>query len=316
MMHICRLTALVFAASTLLFASPSLAEHAVRVLNPVTLQLPDEDRTLTLRIALPEGDAPAPVIVFSHGANSSKDLYDLIADHWAAQGYAVLSPTHIDSESLALGLGPADGPRILAARVRDVAFLLTHADEVAAVAGVEGRLDVRRKVVAGHSFGALIAMAVAGVPLLDPASGERRDVTVPGVSAVITLHGVGDIAALAPEGWQRVSVPVFAAGGTHDPGLTGDGIQRPWRWRMGAFDLTNAQPRYALSLTEGDHYLGGLIGRLSAPGPADHEGLAAIQQLSSLFLAAVIRDDADARAKLDDPALPASITPRARLERR
>lgn len=316
MFHARGLSAWLIAVASFGFAFPAAAEHALRVVNAVTLQLPEEDRTLVLRIALPEHAASFPVIVFSHGANSSKDLYDLIADHWAAQGYAVLSPTHIDSESLALGLGPEDGPRILTSRVRDVAFLLTHTAQVAAAAGLEGRLDASRQAVAGHSLGALIAMAVAGVPLIDPATGERRDVSVPGVSALITLHGVGDIPALAPEGWQQVAVPVFAVGGTHDSGLTGDGIERSWRWRMGAFDLTSVQPRYGLSLAGGDHYLGGLIGRLTVPGPADHEGLAAIQQLSTLFLAAVLEADDDARALLDAPALPASITPRARLERR
>ena len=302
--------------AALAMASSAMAEHAVRVVNPVTLQLPDEERTLTLRIALPEHSSPVPMIVFSHGANSSKDLYDRIADHWAGHGFAVLSPTHIDSESLALGLGPADGQRILGERVRDVEFLLTHAADVAAAAGLEGRLDASKAVVAGHSLGALIALAAAGVPLIDPATGDRHDVSVPGLSALITLHGVGDIAALAPEGWRQISMPVFAVGGTDDPGLTGDGIRRSWRWRMGAFDLTSGQPRYALSLADGDHYLGGLIGRLTVPGPADHEGLAAVQQLSTLFLAAVVHDDAQARALLDAPSLPATITPRARLERR
>jgi dienelactone hydrolase len=319
----CELVLLAWFASALaLSLHPAWANDAdprIRIINPVTLEVPGEARELTLRVALPAAaDGPVPLIVFSHGANSSKDLYDRVADHWAAHGYAVFSPTHIDSESLALGLGPADGQRILRTRVSDLRLLLESPDSVARAAGLEVSLDARRRVIAGHSLGGLMAAVIAGVPIVDPASGESVAVGVPGLSALISLHGVGDIAALDPQGWSQLALPIFALAGTADPARTGDAIERPWRWRLGPYDLAPPGDNYALVLEDGDHYMGGLIGRFEVPGPPDEAGLAAFNRYSTLFLQAYLEDTPGARAKLDAAVLkrPPDITPRASLERR
>lgn len=289
-------------------AGPPVEVH--RLLLPV----PGEDRQIPLRVSLPAGKSAVPFIVFSHGANSSGELYERVLDHWAAQGYAVLAPTHIDSESLALGLTFADGPRILATRVADIRLLLESADVLLSEHGLGGRVDPAQRAVAGHSFGVLISLAVAGVPLRDPVSGEFRDVSVPGLAALLSLHGVGPISALDDDGWAGLSLPTFSVGGTRDPGLTGDGIDRPWRWRLGPYDhATPDGPAYALVLEEGDHYMGGLIGRYEVPGPPDDAGLAELQRLSGLFLAGYLAGDVAAAAELREQTGP---LPRGRLETR
>ncbi len=303
---------LLLAGSAPLAADP-LPAYPVEV-HRLALVPPGQAREMPLRIVLPAEGGPWPVVVFSHGANSSGELYSPVLDAWAAAGFAVLAPTHIDSESLALGLGPADAGRMLRTRVEELRWLLTGLDALGGHAGLAGRLDSARRAVAGHSLGVMISAIVAGVPWRDLDSGELRHDVVPELSALVSLHGVGRLPVLDDAGWQALSLPVFAVAGTDDPGLTGDGVARPWHWRLGVFDLPRAGRGHALVLPEGDHYLGGLIGRAMPASVPDTAGLAAVNRLSALFLRAELHGDADAARALaaEPPSQPAG----RRLERR
>lgn len=313
------LRALLLGAGLAILPGP-LPQAADAVLDPpvevhrVALSPPGQDRQMPLRIALPAGDGPWPVVVFSHGANSSAELYAPVLDAWAAAGLAVLAPTHIDSESLALGLTPADAGRMLRTRVEEVSWLLGELDGVAAAVGLPGRFAADRRAVAGHSLGVMISAIAAGLPWRDLATGELRHDGVSGLLALVSLHGVGRLPVLDDAGWQRLDLPVFAVAGTNDPGLTGDGVERPWHWRLGAYDLPRSGRGHALVITDGDHYLGGLIGRPMPDTPPDRVGLETVNRLSALFLRAALADDATAEAALD--TLPRDYAEGFRLERR
>ncbi|WP_329064236.1 alpha/beta hydrolase [Amycolatopsis sp. NBC_01480] len=56
----------------------------------------------TSRPTAPATGRDLPVIVFSHGMTLSVDDYAPLAGFWAAHGFVVVQPTHLDS----LGLAP------------------------------------------------------------------------------------------------------------------------------------------------------------------------------------------------------------------
>ena len=69
---------------------------------------PDRGADLQVRVTAPTTGPDLPIIVFSHGFGFSMDAYGPLVDFWAAHGFAVIQPTHLDS--VTLGLAP-DDPR-------------------------------------------------------------------------------------------------------------------------------------------------------------------------------------------------------------
>ena len=60
---------------------------------PVDLMVKDESRQreIPIRVYLPDGKEPAPIILISHGLGGSRRAYGYAAKHWAARGYAVVA---------------------------------------------------------------------------------------------------------------------------------------------------------------------------------------------------------------------------------
>jgi predicted dienelactone hydrolase len=281
----------------------------------LSLRVADQNKDLQLRVTSPDAPGPFPVIVFSHGALSSKDLYNRVADHWATHGYATILPTHLDSESLGYSFkNPLPRDAVFFGRIGDMTFILDNLDTIAAKAGLAGRFDTTRMAVAGHSFGGWIALILAGLPVRMP-DGTSKSFRDPRIKAMVAYNGIGPMDQIAAEAWADVKVPVFAASGTNDPGATGDGILRPWRWRIGAYDLAGAAEKYAVSITLGDHYYGGLICREGAGGRPDPEGLSYVNGASTAFLDAYLKDDGAARTFLRTADLRPLTADRAFLER-
>lgn len=69
---------------------------------PVVLPAPGRGEDLQVRVSAPATGSDLPVIVFSHGFGWSMNGYAPLADHWAAHGFVVVQPTHLDSRTLGL----------------------------------------------------------------------------------------------------------------------------------------------------------------------------------------------------------------------
>ena len=130
---------------------------------PVVLAAPDRGADLQVRVSAPATGSDLPIVVFSHGFGESMDGYAPLAELWAAHGFAVLQPTHLDSQTLGIAPGDPRTPVIWRFRIEDLTHVLDELDLIeASVPGLAGRLNRDRIAVAGHSWGATTASALVG----------------------------------------------------------------------------------------------------------------------------------------------------------
>lgn len=142
-------------------------------------------RTIPIRVRHPveaaAGDALLPVVVWVHGGNADPDGR-LGSRDWSEAlvraGYVVVHPSIMPRDAAArqalwaeFGLSPTDATAcefnpVYVDRPRDTSAVLDAlADLGAVVPALQGRVDLSRIAVAGHSFGAYTARAVAGARL-------------------------------------------------------------------------------------------------------------------------------------------------------
>src|SRR5262245_32080112 len=122
---------------------------------PITVPSTDRGIELQVKVTAPVSGDNLPVIVFSHGNAWSLDGYEPLVDRWAAAGFAVVQPTHLDSRRNGIGF---DDPRfgaIWRVRIADLHAILDNLDGVLAQAGgLDARIDHDRIAAVGHSWGA------------------------------------------------------------------------------------------------------------------------------------------------------------------
>ncbi|MED7924203.1 chlorophyllase [Nonomuraea sp. LP-02] len=289
---------------------------------PVVLPAPDRGEDLRVRVSAPATGRNLPVVIFSHGFGWSMDGYGPLADHWAAHGFVVVQPTHLDSRTLAL---PPDDPRtplIWRWRVADLTHVLDRLDAVeAAVPGLAGRLDHDRIAVAGHSWGGQTASMLLGARVLDAAGRPGEDLSDRRVRAGVLFatpgSGGADLTPFAAEhfpfmnpDFTRMTTPALVVAGDQDRSALSvrgpDWFTDPYRLSPGGKSL--------LTLFGAEHSLGGIVG----PGAAETTDesparVALIQRLTTAYL----------RSALDpgDPAWPAACAaaeqgPLGRIETR
>lgn len=112
---------------------------------PVALEAPGRGEDLRVRVSAPTTGSELPVVVFSHGFGSSLNGYGPLADFWAAHGFVVIQPTHLDSRTVGLPQDDPRTPRLWRFRVEDTKRVLDQLDLLeAAVPGLRGRLDRSR----------------------------------------------------------------------------------------------------------------------------------------------------------------------------
>jgi dienelactone hydrolase len=155
------------AAAAATLAAPALwrpARAAAEGFDTIDLDWADarRQRPVPARLYLPRratAGMPVPLVVFSHGIGSTRERYRWIGQHLAEQGFACVHPQHVGSDrqvwtgnpfSMVGRLWDAAQESEALARVADVRFVL---DRLLAADGAS-RLDTRRIVFAGHSYGA------------------------------------------------------------------------------------------------------------------------------------------------------------------
>lgn len=289
----------------------------VKIANPLSFAIPGQNRDLLLRCVYPDPEAasePFPLVLFSHGGQSSKDSYNPIAEHWASHGIATILPTHLDSDSLNYQTGEVITEKLLQGRIDDLASVLDHLDSIVADApGLGGMIDDERIAASGHGLGSLAALILGGLSYKG-VDGQMKNARHQRVKALVSYNGVGPLPILGDD-WQKIKLPVFAASGTDDPGAISAHAIEPWRWRMSPFSLTAGKERFGVSIASGGHSFGGLIFHQEPGDKPDATGLAIVNALSTAFLAAYLTDDQDAAYFLRTVNISAATNGRAFIER-
>lgn len=177
-------------------------------------------RALPMLLRWPDGTAPCPLVIHSHGLGGNREGGDRWGEAWRAAGLAVLHVQHPGSDTEVardrglLSLRAAASGAQLRERVLDVRFAI---DEVLrrATAGHAPFSRVRADAIgaSGHSFGAHTVQALAGQRFPVPAD----DAADPRIQAFIAFSPSFGRGRLAPtEQFARVTRPFLAVTGGHD----------------------------------------------------------------------------------------------------
>ncbi|MGW2411635.1 alpha/beta hydrolase family protein [Streptomyces tubercidicus] len=278
---------------------PVGAPGAVVSVKPVVLRAPGRGVDLQVRVSAPAIGGELPVIVFSHGFGWSMNGYAPLADFWAAQGFVVVQPTHLDSRTLGLPAEDPRTPRIWRYRIEDLTRVLDGLDVLeAAVPGLSGRVDGSRVAVAGHSWGAQTASALLGARVLDADGGAGEDLSDHRVTAgvLLALTGLGDdLTPFAVENlpfmrpsFDGMTAPALIVAGDSDRSPLStrgpDWFTDPYTYSPGSKSL--------LTLFGAEHSLGGIPGYEVAETTDESPArVALIQRLSTAFLRSALHPE-------------------------
>lgn len=269
---------------------------AIISMAPLTFPFPARGIDLSVRVSAPVCGDALPVIIFSHGNGQSLHAYGPLADYWAAHGFVVIQPTHLDSRML--GLAPDDPrrPQFWRYREEDLAAILGGLDYLESAAPIiRGRLDRSRIAVAGHSWGAQTAGTFLGATHPDPDDGsvvDRKDGRIkagvlfaaPGSGQDLTEQAARTFPFLYPD-FSAMTAPALIVVGDHDMGgLSTRGAE----WWRDAYDLSPS-PKTLFTAFGGEHALGGIPGYEARETTDERpQRVAAIQRLSTAFLRSVL----------------------------
>ena len=261
---------------------------------PIVLSAPGRGEDLHVRVSAPTVGHKLPLIVFSHGFGLSLNDYGPLVDFWAAHGFVVMQPTHLDSGTLSL---PPDDPRtplIWRFRVEDMKRILDQLDLIeASVPGLSGRLDRSRIAAAGHSWGGQTASMLLGARVLDPKGGTGEDLSDSRIKAGVLFatpgHGGTDMTPLAAEYFPFMKNPSFADMTTPALMIVGDRDQSPLSvrgpdWFTDPYFLSPGG-KSLLTLFGAEHTLGGITGyNATLTTDENPERVAMIQRLTWAYL--------------------------------
>lgn len=276
-------------------------------LKPITVPSPGRGIELQVKVTAPLSGGNLPVIVFSHGNAWSLDGYEPLVDRWAAAGFVVVQPTHLDSRRNGIGFDDPRFATIWRVRISDLHAVLDNLDHVLARAAVLGiRADHERVAVAGHSWGAQSAGTLLGARVLDADGVPGEDFSHPAVKAgaLIAATGTGDtltpfavehLPFMRPDFSTMTTPALIVAGGRDQSAMSTRGPD----WFTDAYYLSPA-PKSLLTIVDGEHTLGGVAGeKVAETTDEDPARVALVADAISAYLLDAFKLDAAAWTALN-----------------
>jgi predicted dienelactone hydrolase len=241
------------------------------------------NKDLEMTIEYPTRGGPSPVIIFSHALGTSNADYVGLTSFWASHGYVAIKPRHADAaardeveriqapdpkknpkneqnaESKAAAerheqrevVWQAQSEKDIRDRVRDITFIIDSLGKLEEqYPELVGKMDHERIAVAGHSYGAYVALLLAG--MTPTRGGALLKLADPRVDAVIAMspHGTSERLGLMRDSWKDVKIPVLYMTGTRDQGAAEN--ETP-DWRHEAFEYSPPGDKYFVSIDGARH---------------------------------------------------------------
>lgn len=255
---------------------PVNESQPVLTYHPVTVDAPGRPSPLEVKVSLPATGDDLPVILFSHGHGASNFLasmkgYAPVVEFWAAHGFAVIQPTHLDANELGLrDTDLPDAPLFWHDRATDMSHVLDHLDDIQdSVPGLaERRLDADRVVVVGHSLGGMTVASLLGMQVLDPADERPKDLSDPRIKAGVLIGAPGsghDLADWALENYPVLQYPDFSTMTGTALVIAGDADLNTYfsprvSYRSDAYTLSPESNKTLATFFGAEHIYGGVSG--------------------------------------------------------
>ena len=256
--------------------------------------------------------APLPLVIFSHGLGGSREGYEYLGRHWASHGYISLHVQHIGSDD-AVWRGQdqpmqamrqaAIRPENAVNRARDVSFVLDEMAGLNSAPGLfQGRINLEKVGLAGHSFGANTTLVAAGQVFILP-GGQTVGFAEPRIKAAIPMSApVPRSGNELDRVFAAIAVPCLHMTGTLDDSPIGDTKAAE---RRVPFDQISGAEQYLVTFNGGDHMIFSGRPRTAAAGRGEKDALFQdlIRQATTAFWDAYLMGDAGARSWLSGGGL-------------
>ena len=276
------------------------------------------ERTLPVRVYLPESTKAAPVILFSHGLGGSRDNNPYLGDHWAKRGYVVVFVQHPGSDESVWKNAPMAERMGSMKKAASLENYLARAKDIPAVIdaltiwngetghALKGRFDLDHIGMSGHSFGAQTTQAVSGQ---SPARG-RISFLEPRIDASVMMSpsppALGDPAAA----FASIRIPCLLMTGTLDNSPIGNSTAED---RLKVFPHLQQAAAWQVVFDKATHMAFSereLTGQ-SIKDPRYHR---AILALTTAFWDAELKRDATAKAWLNGKGAKSVLVPEDKWE--
>jgi dienelactone hydrolase len=288
---------------------PTPAQQQIIAVKPIAVPLDGRDVDLQVKVTAPRQGNDVPVIVFSHGNAWSMDGYQPLVDRWAAAGFAVVQPTHLDSRRHAIGFDDPRFDTIWRVRIADLHAVLDHLGQVVDEAGLADRVDLSRVALVGHSWGAQTVGALLGARVLDSAGNAEEDFSREGVAAGVLIAATGTGDSLTPfaqehlpfmrPDYSTMTAPALVLAGDKDQSTMST---RGPDWFLDAYELSPT-PKSLMVIPDGEHTLGGVAGEaVSETTDTDPARVALVADAISAYLLETLDVDPDAWSGFSDAA--------------
>jgi len=221
------------------------------------------------------------------------DAYGPLVDFWAAHGFVVIQPTHLDS--VTLGIAPDDPrtSRIWRFRIEDLTRVLDNLGRIEAAIPGEGRLNRDRIAATGHSYGATTASALLGARILDPDGRVGEDMSdsriAGGVLLAVAGTGGENLTPFAAQmfpfmnpSFDTMTTPALITAGDHDQSQLST---RGPDWWTDAYSLSPG-PKSLLTVFGAEHSQGGIhaYGGMPQTSAETPVLLALVQRVTTAYL--------------------------------